>query len=213
MESYIFRRALAKLSPAPLSFFMDLIDVAEGAVRADIEVRDKVRDRLVDGTSARAEYWPEDAFLIDFLTRLPCGAKGVALKAALICIENHLRVEAGVPLIEDGNSLSVHYLMPKSRDDWDLDGSWPILGRDRSSKASSRGLAVEKIGNVTLLAGKLPPKIRADPAPWERKQDFMRVDGPLYMNRSLLDMDVWDEARIDARSRELAEYAVAVWRR
>ena len=213
LESYIFRRALVKFLPVPLSVFMGLIDVAEDAVRADIAVRDKVRDRLVDGTPARAEYWPEDVYLIDFLTRQPCGAKGPALKAALICIENYLRAEAGVPPIEDGKSLSVHYLMPKARHEWDSDGNWPILGRDRPSKASSRGLAVDKIGNVTLLAGKLPPKSRADAVSWERKQGFMLVDGPLYMNRLLLDMDVWDEARIDARSRELAEHAVAVWRR
>ena len=136
LESYIFRRALVKLLPAPLPVFMVVIDVAEDAVRADIAVRDKVRDRLVDGTSARTEYWPEDVYLIDFLTSQPCGAKGPALKAALICIENYLRAEAGVPPIEDGKSLSVHYLMPKARDEWEGDGNWPISGRDRPSKVS-----------------------------------------------------------------------------
>ena len=72
---------------------------------------------------------------------------------------------------------------------------------------------MEKIGNATLVAGKLPPKTKSDPAPWKNKLEFLQSGGIFYLNRELVTLESWDEGLIDERTRALAELASWVWRR
>ena len=191
---------------------MGVIEVVEGAVAEGWEVRDVVRDFLTKGTAANiGEYWPHDDYVLDALTHGTC-ARGGSLKAILVGMENHLRAEAGERSVANDKTLDVHWLMPKGREYWE-DGDWSIYGRDRNSRSTARSLAVEKIGNVTLVVGKLPPKTKSDPAPWKNKLEFLQNGGIFYMNRELVTRESWDERLIDERTRVLAELASRVWRR
>ena len=71
---------------------------------------------------------------------------------------------------------------------------------------------VHRIGNLALVTQPMNNKLGNNP--WSFKADLLDNDDNLEMNRRLrADMqgEVWNEAEIERRGRQLAEYVVRIW--
>ena len=70
---------------------------------------------------------------------------------------------------------------------------------------------VNKIGNLTLLTRSLNPSISN--GPWLRKRQEILKHSAINMNRHFLEIEVWDEAAIDKRTKDLFRHALKIWPR
>lgn len=85
-----------------------------------------------------------------------------------------------------------------------------VLNFDGSDEDESRvGGLVHRIGNLTVVSY----NSKLSNSPWAKKRKLIKKDN-LELNRRLLDDmtgEVWNEAEIDRRSMQLAEYVNRIW--
>jgi hypothetical protein len=102
--------------------------------------------------------------------------------------------------------LTIEHLLPR---DWE--DHWPLPGGEEEAdrNARARNGVLHKVGNLSLLTKRLNPSVSN--SAWEKKRKDILRHSALNLNREL--PDVWDEAKIVARSEELFGIAVRVWPR
>lgn len=172
---------------------------------------------------ADSRRWPDDE---EFFTALQ--APGLydrmyraQLKALLVGLENRLR-RGGLTEFEptvraDDGSLNIEHVLPQGwRANWPLDVSDPEAELRRED-------SIHRLGNLTLLTGKLNSKMSNKP--WPDKKAYLRNRSLLLLTtRSILanpyaDNDAahfewascWDESRVSLRGAWLAGEALAEW--
>lgn len=207
LESYAFRRALV----GKTTNFIPIIQTMHQAIQDRKDPWLAVRETLRDFSSARPEYWPDDKFLKDHVALNPCKT-GRPIQTVLRRIENHLRAEAPAPPVPSDAPLTEHHLLPIASDQWETGGNWAIKG-NRAAGAVKRAAAVRHIGNLTLIAIKRSDLKNQQSVSWQQKRELLQTGNVLYINRDLLDKDVWDENGINDRSAYIADLATQVWSR
>jgi hypothetical protein len=68
---------------------------------------------------------------------------------------------------------------------------------------------VNRLGNMTLLSSRLNTAIKN--ADFATKKAKGYTDSDIAMTRELLEIDVWDQAAVDARQRELSRWIFDIW--
>jgi hypothetical protein len=118
--------------------------------------------------------------------------------------------------IEIKSELTIEHIMPQGWQD-----NWPILGfehldegdRNRDldylTKQTERAVAINKIGNLTLLTGPLNTSVSN--GPYSVKLPAVRSHSSLALNRELNNFDEWDETSISDRGRSLFKCACQIW--
>ena len=122
----------------------------------------------------------------------------------LAALENDFRTEKAEP-IDIPSSLWVEHLLPQGwREHWPL----PVDGPDDIQR---RDAHVHRLGNLTLVTEKLNQSMSN--ADWLTKKEALNQHAVLLMNsRVVAENPVrWDEATINARSRDLAERVIKLW--
>ena len=204
IESYLVRRMLCGMGSQGLPLlFIRLIDTLHKGNDdhwADELTIDYLKNQTVD-----QQIWPNDRIIIEELTTK--GVRGNASRKKMIMegIELHLRSDLAEELGDTGN-LTLEHIMPQK---WD-EKYWPLSpSLDPDNAKDKRDFAVNALGNLTLVTGKLNSNLSN--GPWSEKRDTLSRHSGLFLNKELAHKDTWDETQIDQRTIELARKIVAVW--
>ena len=213
LESFLLRRMICGLqtrgyNALMLDLLRTLASVADESPAAPALIT------VLDAGSGSAMEWPnDDLFRHNWLTRRFYGwFRRDRVLMILQAIEEHYQALAtkSEPILSyDFSKLTIEHVMPQS---WAA--HWPLgQGRD----VASREAAIQNIGNLTLVSGKLNPSLSN--SPWVAdgeapcKRTGLELHSKLELNRRLLSGcgEEWDEGAIAHRAQTLFEAAREIW--
>jgi hypothetical protein len=210
VESWLVRRLLTRQTTKNYNnVFLGLLKAArEAAVaRGSGPIAADVVDHLV-GLTGESQFWPSAVMVRSTLRTLPAYTvlPRSRLRMVLEGLEEGMRsgLTENVSLPTD---LTVEHVLPQEwTQNWPLpDGIDPVQGRlDRED-------AKHRIGNLTLVTGRLNPKMSN--SAWPDKQAALREHSVMRISADIRNADGWDERAIAERSDRLASVAVSVWPR
>ncbi len=223
IDSYLMRRGICRSTSKDYTrLFVQVLEAAQDADPTEAGIA--IRDCLATQT-AESRLWPDDqtfrgALLDERLFDLVYRAR---MKALLVGLENHLRTpksDANDPVGASKSRLNIEHVLPqKWKDNWDLD----IDASDENREA--RQSSVHCLGNLTLASPSLNSSMSN--SPWPSKKISLREHSTFLLTTSTIlaappriagwteeswSSD-WDEARIAARSKWLANCALQAWPR
>jgi hypothetical protein len=210
IEAYLVRRMLWR-------------GTAQGYNRLFTELGKEVRGdpshapEIIQGQLARAEgasrLWPRDSELLAVLTQSRAYGSGAIARHRLLDVlwevERRLRSDKHEKL-ERPRHLQIEHIMPKS---WSK--HWPISPDGDATldqRRAERDVAVNRLGNLTLVTDKLNPSMSH--AGWDVKRQALEKHSLLAMNQVLVHEygNGFDETSIDQRGEQLAHHILALWR-
>jgi hypothetical protein len=214
LQSYILRRDICGLTTKNYNrLFVGMIPRLRAAVD------NKVNEMLAYLSSRQSDTdrWPDDAEWGNaWMGRDQYkGARQPRLRFLFESIELAKRTDMNED-IEIKSELTIEHIMPQGWQD-----NWPILGfehldegdRNRDldylTKQTERAVAINKIGNLTLLTGPLNTSVSN--GPYSVKLPAVRSHSSLALNRELNNFDEWDETSISDRGRSLFKCACQIW--
>ncbi len=154
--------------------------------------------------------WVEDSrFFRALVSEKSYGRLGRArLLYLLTRLETHLRSNQaeGISWLDN---IQIEHIMPRR---WER--HWPLSDETSeafASEAEYRDFAINCLGNLTLVAGRLNASVSN--GPWERKRMALDTHSVLFLNKDVLQQggDSWTIADIEDRSERLAELALEIW--
>ena len=202
LESYLVRRMLCGLSSQGLNrFFIELVRELKASSADCVDTR---VIEFLSGSTVDNRLWPKDGMLAERLIQTPMRGNASRQKMVLEAIEMSLRSDKTESLGQFRN-LTVEHIMPQS---WER--NWP-LPENTEEATDSRNQAVKEIGNLTLVTSKLNSSLSN--APWTEKRETLEKHAAFRLNWELLKdaPDVWDEAAIQERSKQLYEVIKEIW--
>lgn len=210
IESWLVRRMLTRQTTKNYNtVFLALLK----------RVRDSSRTRgsrptgadVVDylaGLTGESQYWPTAVGVRSSLRTLP--AYTVFPRSRLRMVLEALEAGLYSGLTEKvvlPNDLTIEHVLPQ---EWST--HWPLPeGADPFQGRLERDVAKHRLGNLTLVTGRLNPKMSN--APWPEKQAALREHSVMRISTDIRNAESWDEAAIAERSERFADVAVAVWPR
>lgn len=209
IESFLVRRMICGWTTSDYNrLFIGLVSALEqkGAEQAGGAVVEYLSNQ-----DAHARKWPNAHELERaFVERKVYGPMTQGrLRMVLEGIEEGLRTDKA----EDRNvrrdpPLTIEHVMPQAwSDNWQL----PVEVEDPAQAKRDRDHIVHTIGNLTLVTKRLNSTLSN--APWQDKRETLGDHSVLFLNKTLLDdaPDVWDEAAIETRAKQLCAAAAKVW--
>ena len=208
LESWLVRRSLARLTSknvnqVVLELLKAMNDAGPGAAGDAAEA-------FLAAQTADSRLWPDDATVVGSLVEAALYRTILRprLRMLLEALEDDLRRSdkgEGQPC---PRNLTVEHVMPQGwREHWPTDTD--DVERDRR---------VQRLGNLTLVTGKLNPALSN--RPWTRpdapgKRDFLLQHSTLKLNAAIVAAHPaeWTDADIEARTRQLAQRVVRLWPR
>ena len=207
LESYVVRRLIVGCQARSYDqVTLELMTALPKANDIGHKIEEEISDHLLKYTEA-GSIWPSDAELEQAVLnrRLPKYAQRLVLSA----IERHLIPNwAGNQYVAP--NLHVEHIMPQS---WSLE-NWPLPASDDQSHATEeRAKAIETLGNLTLLNGRLNSSISN--ASWTTKRPAIQKSDNLFLNRRLLEEAEadWTECDIRKRAKWMYDLIVEIWPR
>ena len=209
MESHQLRRMVCRISTMGNNrLFVSLLEFLEKA--GPESAGDTIVEYLARQTST-VGHWPTDEELERVFTgfalyRLLTRGR---MRMLLEGIEEGLRSNKSESTSPPRN-LTIEHTLPRGwREHWPLPHE--ISDPEEVKRAASRRDAIlHSIGNLTLANFRLNASLSN--APWLDKRATLREHSVLFLNKMLDDApDVWDEAAIENRSKELCRVAIEVW--
>ena len=206
LESFLVRRMLVGLSSNGLNrVFFDLINRLRTTPSTDVP--EECARFFAEGGRASTRTWPSDSEIRDSL--VGNRMKGTQRRKVMVleAIERHIRRDGRSE--EPGNlELSLEHIMPER---WESE--WPLSPEStRDVEATeSRNRAIQEIGNLTLVTGKLNSALSN--SAWSEKRNILSRYTTLRLNRELLDEagDSWNERAIKARSEWMVSQICEIW--
>jgi hypothetical protein len=204
IESFLVRRLLLRI---PTNNLNRIFSELPAALPADGPIADALQLAL----AAPGRYWPTDE---EIKTRVLSEEFYRAQRPAqrqfvLRRLEEALPHE--VPPDWSAANLTLEHIMPQTlTDEWfeslaEQENQRPPNEREPPLELHTRLL--HTLGNISLTA--YNPELGAKP--FAEKKELMFQAGPLELNRQILEAPAWGRDEIEARSRELAELAIALW--
>ena len=199
LDSYLVRRMLCGLSSNGLNIsFIELLPKLS-AIEADAVILKYLSEQTVEN-----RVWPNDRMVHEALMSKRVGGTVTRRKMVLEAIEQCYRGDKSEPL-GDTSNLTIEHIMPQ---EWGR--HYPLI-EDTAEAKEKRNDAVNRIGNLTLVTGRLNASMSN--APWEEKRGTLAKHSTLLLNRLLLESapDAWDEETIDSRSEKMIEAICEIW--
>jgi hypothetical protein len=165
--------------------------------------------RFLLASDADASRWPGDKefekswLTVNFYRKI----KRSKLRMILEALDDAHRSNK-TEIVRVEKTLTIEHVMPiQWEQHWPLAPTRGNFPRDLATER--RDDYVNKIGNFTLLTRALNPSVSN--SGWLRKRQEILKHSAINMNRHFLDLDVWDEAAIDKRTRDLFRHALKIW--
>ncbi len=205
LESYLVRRMLCGMQSQGLNrLFISLVVELKGK---DPLIADHTIVEYLARRTSDTQIWPNDEMLRERLELEEMKGTIGRRKMVLEAVELALRDDKAEPL---GNtqSLTLEHVMPQK---WATHWPLPSDTQDKDQVSSLRDKAVNKLGNLTLVTGKLNSSISN--GEWDIKRTALDKHSSLFLNKRLLQAapNKWNEEGIDERSAKLANVVVAIW--
>ena len=209
LESWLVRRMLVRATTSSYTqTAAELVTQVRKGERA--KAGDTVETFLRDQTVV-SRYWPDDDELKRELRGLTAYTRlrRPRLRMVLEAVEDHRRGWKGVAEGLGGQRVprgayAIEHIMPRQ---WLA--NWPLPAGGPS--AAERDLSVHRLGNLTLLTGRLNSTVSN--GPWSSKRLALKDHDVLKLNMDLLDVagDTWDDGAIRARTDEMIRLITEIW--
>ena len=205
LESYLVRRLIVGYQARSYDqVALDMLNLL--TAQSSVSVSHSLLSQL-QKYSETATLWPDDEEVRNAVLHrhLPQYAQRLVLSA----VERRLITNkaANPELLAN---LHVEHIMPRA---WQP-ASWPLPdSSDMASTEEKREQAINTLGNLTLLNGRLNSSISN--AGWSVKREAIAESDNLFLNRRLLrrSSDTWTERDIARRGRWMYETIVKIWPR
>ncbi|QDR77346.1 DUF262 domain-containing protein [Corynebacterium sanguinis] len=160
--------------------------------------------------------WPSDAEITSAFTQDRFYDRFTQERIRLIlgAIDMQMRSEnpKTEPAVFDYSRLQIEHLMPQSwKTHWPLPSSVNENSARRDLATAERALAVDRIGNLTLVTSAFNQGVSN--LGWEQKRPELAAQSALQLNIPIAAAQHWDEATITARGADLAEIVCRIWPR
>jgi hypothetical protein len=209
IESWLVRRTLARLTSKNLNQAM--LELLKVLAEAGPASAGDTAEAFLARQTADSRLWPDDDMVRASLARAPAYTAFLRarLRMFLEVLEDDLRSDYG-----EGQpaprGMTVEHLLPQS---WGA--NWPLPGLDPSESAE-RDRLVHRLGNLTLVSGRLNPALsnRAwvnEDAPGKR--DYLLEHSSLKLNAAVVaaHSTAWTATDIRTRTAHLTERLLSVW--
>ena len=205
LESYFVRRKIAGYQARSYDrIALELLNALPTSSANQSDVGETILNHLL-GYTETATLWPSDAAVKDAV--LNRQHSRYAQRLVLFAIEEYLITDfAAGPALAP--SVQVEHLMPEG---WQPE-SWRLPDSvEPTTAAEKRNQAIQTLGNLTLLNGRLNASISN--GPWHRKRAAIQKSDNLFLNRRLLDdsTDEWMERDIYRRGEWMYSTIVKIW--
>lgn len=158
--------------------------------------------------TGESQAWPTAGMVRSSLRTMPAytALSRARLRMALEAIERGMRTNLTENMTIP-TDLTVEHVLPQEwHAHWPLpDDVDPLQGR------VDRDAAKQRLGNLTLVTGRLNPKMSN--GPWETKRTHLREHSVMRISTDIRNAEVWDEDAIRDRGERLITQALAVWMR
>ncbi|MFC5288924.1 DUF262 domain-containing protein [Actinokineospora guangxiensis] len=202
-ESWIVRRQLLRLSGSDLGRIVaDIIKTYSDTPAGDLADRVVAHLARLNVTST---YWPGDDEIRDSLADEAVYRRfsRARLRTVLEAIENAFRAETGQPQVERAG-FPIEHILPQK---WQP--NWPVETQEQEWE---RQLRVHRLGNLTLLTGKLNAKVSN--GTWADKRKALLEHNTIKLTGRVVEQahsTEWDEPLIDQRTADLITALLTVW--
>lgn len=188
IEKYYFRNfTICRKNPNTNETFLSSIakDIFDENLDTVDEIINKIKDKQYFGTDtefkSNFEIWTGTSAnkeVIQYMFR----------KMNAYLDKNH-------ELNDDNTQVNIEHIMPEDNSQWPETKEYHEEYKWR-------------LGNLTLLSGKLNKQISNKPFLY-KKESYK--DSVIVLNKSLLDYDMWNKETIEKRQKELADLALKIW--
>ncbi|MGH2936935.1 MAG: DUF262 domain-containing protein [Solirubrobacterales bacterium] len=227
----LFKQDVATLSPDSVDSCLDLLEdylvrrmlmraSAQGYNRLFSELVKEVKANPVDAPGVIAAFfermeggsrwWPRDDQLTEMLTTHRAYGSGAIARERLLDVMweiewRRLRSNKHEELPKPPK-LQIEHIMPRKWSD-----NWPLPEGDEAELAELRELAVNRLGNLSLVTDRLNPSLSN--AAWSTKRPGLAEHSLLAMNQQLVAEfpDGFDEGSIASRGSRLSEEIISLW--
>jgi len=208
VESYLVRRMVCRLSSR--GYGKVFASLTSALIHAGDDAVSLTRDILMSGR-AEVDRWPGDGEFKTSWTTLPLylNLTRPRVRFLLEAMEEAMRTgfaETGAA----PKNLTIEHIMPQA---WRE--HWPLAG---DNAEEMRDMIVHRIGNLTLLNGKLNPHQSNHPwtngeSPDRAKRKKLEAYTVLCLNREICKKEAWTEVEIAERGLALFAHARQIWPR
>ena len=209
IESWLVRRMLRRLTPKAYNqvFLALLKHLAQDGNPSAAKISEFLALRTGD-----SQEWPRDDAVLESLRTLPyyTSIPRSRLRMVLEAVEADMRGALVGPFTAWG-SLSIEHVLPQ---EWR--SHWPLSPSVDELKAGiDRDAAKHRLGNLSLVTHPLNSSLSN--APWTAptgqasKREALREFNVLMLNKSLVDLESWDESSIAERGERLAQRILRIW--
>ncbi|CAN5582218.1 hypothetical protein BH23CHL7_BH23CHL7_16050 [soil metagenome] len=210
IESWLVRRMLTRQTTKNYNaVFLGLLRHVRQAAkrRGSGPVASDVVDYLA-GLRGESQFWPKAASVRAAIETLPLYrvlSQG-RLRMVMEALEEGLHTGLTERFQLQPN-LTIEHVLPQ---EWEREWLLPE-DADPMQARFARDEAKHRLGNLTLVTGRLNPKMSN--GPWPTKRDALQQYSLLLMSADLRNADSWDESAIAQRGKKLASTALSVWSR
>lgn len=210
IESWLVRRMLTRQTTKNYNvvFLALLKRVRESAVaRGGAPLGQDVVDflaRLV----GESQFWPTAGSVLASLRTLPAysvfprGRLRMVLEAFEHALHTGLTEQVALP-----TDLTIEHVLPQ---EWST--NWPLPeGADPFQARLDRDAAKHRLGNLTLITGKLNSTVSN--SGWIDKRARLREHSVMRISTDIRNAETWDETAIAERGERLGAVAVGLWQR
>ena len=207
IESWLVRRMLTRSSTKNYNVvFLALLNAVRG--RGERSPNGSDVEGFLGGLTGESQAWPVAADVLSSLRGLP--AYTALTRSRLRMVLEALEEASSSGLTEKvvlPHDLTIEHVLPQ---EWGA--HWPLAVADDPVMARARrDAAKHTLGNLTLVTGRLNPKMSN--AAWLTKREALRQFSVMRISTDLRDAETWDEAAIARRGDRLANLTVSLWAR